>query len=77
MDTQEYNKLIQNYISGQHNSRALLIDGEWGCGKSYFVKNSLIPYLKTEKINNDSFSEPKYYIPVYVSLFGVSCLVQR
>ena len=70
----KHKKLIKNYISVQHNTRALLIDGEWGCGKSYFVKNSLIPYLKTEKINNDSFSEPKYYIPVYVSLFGVSSI---
>ena len=33
--------VITNYIFDNRFSRALLIDGDWGCGKSFFVKNIL------------------------------------
>lgn len=29
---------IENYIETKENSGALLITGQWGCGKSYIVR---------------------------------------
>ena len=46
----DYLKRITNYIFDNRFSRALLIDGDWGCGKSFFVKNILIPELENTKV---------------------------
>lgn len=48
-------------------SRALLIDGQWGCGKTYQFMNFL------KKYNKKTFKDKK--IPIYyVSLFGIKSL---
>lgn len=36
---------ISNYIN-MNTSGALMITGHWGCGKTYFIKNEVIPYTK-------------------------------
>ena len=33
---------ILRYIEDSSYDYAVLIDGEWGCGKTYYIKNSLI-----------------------------------
>ena len=33
---------ISNYIR-MNNSGALMITGNWGCGKTFFIKNTVIP----------------------------------
>lgn len=82
--TEDYLKRITNYIFDSRFTRALLIDGDWGCGKSYFVKNTLIEAIdKTEipekedsdnqKIDQkEKSNKPKYYKSVLISLYGVS-----
>lgn len=35
---------VKTYLSISH-SGSLMISGEWGCGKSYFVKHELLPYI--------------------------------
>ena len=37
---------VKTYLSISH-SGSLMISGEWGCGKSYFVKHELLPYIST------------------------------
>lgn len=32
---------VLRYINDDTYNYAVLIDGEWGCGKTYFAKNSL------------------------------------
>ena len=32
---------IKRYLNDKLYNYAVLIDGEWGCGKTYFVKNTL------------------------------------
>ena len=45
----DYLDRIKNYIFDDRFTRALLIDGDWGCGKSYFVKHTLVDEIeKTE-----------------------------
>lgn len=45
------------------NTVALMVSGEWGCGKSYHIKNSVILALKENGYNS-----------IFVSLFGIDNL---
>lgn len=51
---------VLNYLK-MKTSGALLVTGDWGCGKTYFFKNYLFGEIKS----NTSF------IPIMVSLFGI------
>lgn len=50
---------IKNYLS-MESSGALMVSGEWGCGKTYHIEKVIIPTLRQEGWN-----------PVKVSLFGI------
>ena len=54
---------ITNYIK-MNTSGALMITGHWGCGKTYFIKNEVIPYTKNNLGKNI----------IMVSLFGINNL---
>lgn len=55
-------KSIQVYINENMSDYAIMINGAWGSGKTYFVKNKLIPELEQDK-------------PViYISLFGIKTI---
>lgn len=56
--SKRYLDAIYNFITSE-SERALMINGNWGSGKTYFVKNKLIPHLKVKKISS-----------IYVSLYG-------
>lgn len=61
--------MIKNYIDSSIYKYAILLDGEWGCGKTYFVEKVLMDKLKEDiKIKN------KYKHIVYTSLYGVSSI---
>ncbi|EOX2706631.1 P-loop NTPase fold protein, partial [Enterococcus faecalis] len=55
-------QIIDNYLQSEE-PYALQIDGEWGVGKTYFIKNNVIDKLK-EKNN----------YPVYFSVYGFNNL---
>lgn len=50
---------IRNYLS-MKSTGALMVSGEWGCGKTYYIEKVVIPALQEEGWN-----------PVKVSLFGI------
>ena len=50
---------IKNYLS-MGSTGALMVSGEWGCGKTYHIENVIMPALQQEGWN-----------PVKVSLFGI------
>ena len=52
---------ITNHIN-MNTSGALMITGYWGCGKTYFMKNEVIPQVK-EKLHKEI---------IIVSLFGLN-----
>lgn len=55
-------KSIQVYVNENMSDYAVMINGAWGSGKTYFVKNELIPELEQDK-------------PViYISLFGIKTI---
>lgn len=66
MTNNELNKYIQHYIEKDHTNRAMMLTGPWGCGKSYYIREELIPYLSKEDHGNHSC--------IVVSLYGLTDL---
>ena len=66
MTNDELNYYIKHYIEKDKTGRAIMLTGAWGTGKSYYIKNNLIPFLsKPENGNHQS---------IVVSLYGLSSL---
>lgn len=63
MNTNELNDYIKNYLDNDKTQRAIMLTAPWGSGKSYYIKNSLRPFL---------FKEKKKY--AVVSLYGIKDL---
>ena len=61
---------VNNYINKSNYNYAVLIDGCWGSGKTYFIKNSLIPALeaneKTGKVRMENLIIRKLFIFHYM-----------
>lgn len=55
---------VNRYLKDDSYQYAILIDGEWGCGKTYFVKHTLLDKIQ-ELEQNSSKRTPKY-----ISLYG-------
>ena len=62
MSNESIKNAIDVYIQEEKSDYAVMLNGPWGCGKTYFVKNELIDYLQ-EKFNRNV---------LYISLFGIS-----
>ena len=56
---------IERYLSDTSYNYAVMIDGDWGCGKTYFVKNGLSKAIAEHE--KESKTPRK---AVYVSLYG-------
>lgn len=52
MINEELKKFIENYICDTRLKSAIMLNGPWGSGKSYYISNTLMPYLK-EQCNYD------------------------
>ena len=68
-------EIIENYMNKKETNYAILLDGEWGSGKTYFIREKLVPKLKVnydkekkEKNKDDKFKNKK---PLYISLYGI------
>lgn len=68
---EEICKLIFRYIKKENTEYAVLINGKWGAGKKFFVKNSLKTNVQKE-INKTS----RYKGIIYISLYGIKDLTQ-
>lgn len=62
-------RFLNEYAKLPSPQYAVLLRGKWGCGKTYFVKNWLAEFDKSNKLPaNENSIELK---PIYVSLFGM------
>lgn len=71
------NEIIENiidYIDDTIYNRAVLIDGSWGTGKTFFIKNKLIKELEAyeESKKDKGYKEKKI---IYISLYGIDSTV--
>lgn len=63
MKKQEIESAVIDYIESKDTDYAIMITGEWGVGKTYFLKNNL--YETFRKVN---------LLPIYISLIGYSSI---
>jgi len=65
MTTQQIIDETKRYLSDKSYNYAMLIDGEWGCGKTYFVQHELTEVIKTHEQASETARKVKY-----ISLYG-------
>ena len=54
MTNEELNSYILHYLTKDKTNSAIMLTGDWGTGKSYYIQHSLKPFLekmKTESIH--------------------------
>ena len=56
---------VERYLSDTSYNYAVMIDGDWGCGKTYFVKNGLSKAIEEHERESE---KPRKV--VYISLYG-------
>ncbi len=59
---------ILDYIRKSYTDHAIMINGEWGSGKTYFWNNKVKSKIESTEING------KTYRTIYMSLYGISNL---
>lgn len=59
---------ILDYVRSDYTDYAIMINGEWGSGKTYFWNNQIKKKIDTMRLNG------KRYTTIYMSLYGISNL---
>ena len=59
---------ILDYIRSDYKDYAIMINGEWGSGKTYFWNNKIRKQIDSLRLNG------KQYTTIYMSLYGISNL---
>lgn len=59
---------ILDYVRADYTDYAIMINGEWGSGKTYFWNHKIRPKIESMQLNG------KKYTPIYMSLYGISNL---
>ena len=59
---------ILDYVRAEYTDYAIMINGEWGSGKTYFWNNKIKPKIDGMQFNG------KRYSTIYMSLYGISNL---
>lgn len=68
---EEITHRIEQYLELDTNY-AIIINGDYGIGKTHYIKNQLFPKIAELKIPNSDKDEE--YIPVLISLFGAKSI---
>lgn len=68
---QDITDRIEQYLTLETNY-ALIINGDYGIGKSYYIKNELFPTVK--KLNVPNTVKEEKYLPILISLFGAKSI---
>ena len=59
---------ILDYVRADYTDYAIMINGEWGSGKTYFWNNKIKNKIESLQLNG------KKYTTIYMSLYGISNL---
>lgn len=66
MTNRELNQFILHYIEQDRTKSAIMLNGDWGTGKSHYLRTNLIPFLAD--------SENNAHLCVVLSLYGITDL---
>ena len=61
MNIEELNEYIKKYVTDDKTAGAIMLNAQWGTGKSYYIINNLIPFLRDKCQKNC----------IIVSLYGL------
>lgn len=64
MDKEKIKEAVKVYLQEENSDYAIMLNGKWGCGKTYFVKNELIEYIQEQDDREI----------IYISLFGITTI---
>ena len=59
---------ILDYVRADYTDYAIMINGEWGSGKTHFWNNKVRNKIESLRLNG------KKYTTIYMSLYGISNL---
>ena len=65
-------ELLIEYITDERYMQAVLIDGDWGSGKTYFIREKLIKELQKTVLEKTK----QYQSILYISLYGMENVSQ-
>ncbi|WP_316753705.1 P-loop NTPase fold protein [Pedobacter gandavensis] len=69
-ELKQVQRMIHSYLDIETNY-ALLLNGKRGTGKTHFVKDRLLDQISNTRLEG---STKKYYIPIYISLYGLTSI---
>lgn len=55
MKAVELNSYIKRYLEEDKTNTAIMLTGDWGSGKTYYIEKVLVPFLQREKKNHIPF----------------------
>lgn len=62
-------EFLENYIGLRNNPEyAVMIKGEWGCGKTWFIKKFINKIIQDKKLKKNEI--------VYISVYGIQNIEQ-
>lgn len=67
----QIDKIITDYVSAKDTDYAIMIDGEWGAGKTWYWDNVLTEQIKKLPTRDNTEEKPSYYNVAKISLFGI------
>lgn len=68
----EIDKIIKDYVTAKDTDYAIMIDGEWGSGKTWYWNNVLTGIVTDIDCPESKAEDPKKYKTATISLFGIS-----
>ena len=67
----QIDKIITDYVSAKDTDYAIMIDGEWGAGKTWYWENVLTEQIKQIPTKDNTEEKPLMYNVEKISLFGI------
>lgn len=68
----QIDKIITDYVLSKDTDYAIMIDGEWGAGKTWYWDNVLTEQIKGIPTRDNTEDNPSTYNVAKISLFGIS-----
>ncbi|MBQ0030414.1 MAG: hypothetical protein KBT32_08260 [Bacteroidales bacterium] len=65
-------KILTDYVKAIKTDYAIMINGEWGAGKSWLWRNVLSKEIEKINTTDSTTEDPIHYKAITISLFGVS-----